>query len=438
MQAKVLSTGYNPRPHQEWLHQKLRRFNVILAHRRFGKTVFSINEMVDRGIRCERKNPQVCYVAPTFGAAKRIAWNYLKEFIGHLPGVKFHEGELRAVVPRVRPDGSQDELRIFLLGSENPGALRGLYLDFAVVDEYSESDPTVWTQVIRPALSDRRGGAIFIFTPKGSNHAHKIYMEATKDESGNWYACMFKASETGILPEEELSDARKAMSPEEYDQEFECSFSAALVGAYYKDEMRAAQKRTVHVPYDTHTFVHTGWDLGIDDSTAIWFIQEAGKELHVIDYLEASGKGLPEIFKLLRSKPYSYGRFIFPHDIAVRELGTGKSRLEIIRDKFGIRDVTVAPKLKVEDGIAAVRSIFHRLWFDTENTAYGRECLKAYERVFDAKEGVYRSKPRHNWASHGADALRTFATGYRLSEDRNDGDSGLDHTSQSDYDIMDW
>ena len=431
---KIIDTGYRPRPLQDKLHRSLKRFNVLVLHRRAGKTIFSINELIDRGIRNPRKNPQVAYIAPTFGAAKRIAWNYLKEYLCNIPGVEFHEGELRATIPR--PDKG-DQLRIFLLGSENPAALRGMYLDWAIIDEFSESDPAVWTQVIRPALADRMGGAIFIFTPKGANHSQALYQYALKDTSGEWFACIYKASETGIIPQAELDSAKGSMTPEEYEQEFECSFSAALLGAYYKEEMSAAQKsgRIIRVPYDNHTFVTTGWDLGIDDSTAIWFMQECGRELHAIDYLEITGKGFPEITKLLHEKPYQYAKHILPHDVAVRELGTGKSRLEILQNKFKLKNIVVAPKLKIEDGIAAARSIMSKTWWDSELCSYGIECLKSYERKYDSKEGVFKSIPRHNWASHGADAWRTFATGYRLQEDKVNSHE-LETHSNIDYDVL--
>jgi phage terminase large subunit len=303
------------------------------------------------------------------------------------------------------------------------------------MDEYAEQDPTVFTQVVRPALSDREGWAIFITTPKGANHAYDMYRFAKK-EGGEWFTCVFKASETGIIPQKELEAARAVMSPEEYDQEYECSFTAALVGAYYKEEMARAQKekRITRVPYDNHVRVITAWDLGMDDSTAIWFIQECGRELHAIDYLEVNSKGLPEIIKLIREKPYDYAEHLLPHDAAARELGTGKSRVEIIK-KLGLKNVRIAPKLKREDGIAAVRSILGKMWFDEHNCGYGIEALKAYERVFDTKDNVFKTVPKHNWASHCADALRTFATGYRLEEDKTPASNLVDR-AETDYDIF--
>jgi hypothetical protein len=380
----------------------------------------------------------VAYIAPTYGAAKRIAWNYLKEYTAMIPGIKVHEGELRMTIPRA---DRQDEVRIYLLGAENPNALRGLYLDFVVIDEYSEMQPEIWSQVVRPALSDRMGGAIFIFTPKGSNHSYDIYRYAVKmmkEGDDEWFGALFTVEDTNLIPKRELEGARNEMSDEEFAQEFMCDFSAALVGAYYKKEMGMAQRqnRITKVPYDSHAHTYTAWDLGIDDSTAVWFIQECGRELHVIDYLEVNGKGFDQIMPLIKEKGYQISEHIMPHDIAVRELGTGKSRKEILEKKFKMRNIRVAPKLKVEDGIAAVRSIFSRLWFDEDRCYDGLEALKSYERKYDSKEGVFQSKPRHNWASHGADAMRTFATGYRLEEDRPNEYDMPTSAADTDYDVM--
>jgi phage terminase large subunit len=427
------STGYLPRPHQEYLHQRIKRFNVLVCHRRFGKTVFSINEILDRAFRCPRKNPTYAYIAPTYGAAKRISWDYLKDATKDIPGATPNESELKVEIPC-----ATGKIKIMLLGAENPGSLRGIYLDGVVIDEFAECDPRIWSEVVRPALTDRLGWAIFIFTPKGSNHAHEMYMSARKDTSGEWFVAMFKASETNILPKKELESAAQFMSDEEYAQEFECSFSAALVGAYYKNEMKDMedQKRITRVPYDPHCMVHTGWDLGIDDSTAIWFMQEVGRELHAIEYLEVNSKGLDWIVGEILKKKYVYGWHYLPHDAAARELGTGKTRIETLKT-LGLKQVEVVKKLGIEDGVHAVRSILPRMWMDRELCAWGVDALKSYERIFDHKEQTFKARPRHNWASHGADGMRTFAVGFRGDRDEQNL-KDLPSKSESDYDVMGW
>jgi hypothetical protein len=392
----------------------------------------TINEILDRAFRNTRKNPQYAYIGPTYGSVKRIAWDYLKEAVKEIPNVTINEAELRVDIKR-----GEDRIRIMLLGSENPDSLRGLYLDGAVLDEYSEQSPEIWTAVIRPALSDRMGWAIFIFTPKGANHAHELYRMARRDESGEWFVALFRASDTKIIPQKELESAKSFMSEEMYAQEFECDFTAALVGAYYKHEMGAMQKsgRICKVPFDTQAQVYTGWDLGIDDSTAIWFMQLVGQEVHAIDYMEVTGKGLPFIVGEVLKKPYSYAAHFLPHDAGARELGTGKTRQEILA-KLGLKNVQVVSRQKVEDGIEAVRGLLARMWMDQDACGYGIETLKSYERVFDSKEGVFKLKPRHNWASHGADAMRTFAMGFR-GDDR-DKLSSLEDRAESQYDIFGW
>ena len=252
-----------------------------MCHRRFGKTVLVLNEILDRALRCEHKNPQYAYIAPTYGQAKRVAWTMLKDFVLHIPGVVTNEAELRIDIPR-----GGDFIRIMLLGAENPGSLRGIYLDGVVLDEYAECDPRVWGEVVRPALSDRLGWAIFIGTPKGSNHFYEIYKKAQGLDS--WFTAIYKASETGIILRSELEAAAQEMSEEEYNQEYEADFGAALMGAYYGKEMKQAdsEKRITTVSYDPAVQVHTFWDLGIGDSTSIWCMQLVGKEYHLITMSE--------------------------------------------------------------------------------------------------------------------------------------------------------
>jgi len=692
--------------------------------------------MIDCGLRCTHANPQYAYIAPTYSQAKRIAWDLLKEYLKDIPNVEFNESELRADIYRPH---LKDKVRIILLGAENPGALRGLYLDGTVLDEYAEMNPEVWSQVIRPALSDRGGWAIFISTPKGQNHFYEVYLMAEGKQ--DWFRAIFKASETKIIPLAELEAAEAIMSEEEFNQEYECfpkgtlvttsrgnidisdirkgdcvlthtgrfmpvlevmskpyrgelisinrfgyqgetlvtpehpiriyskenqryswieakdlksmdyvcspkknkgetvlsedmavliawyicegsinnnqcffslnmgnkqevdevknllekigyvvnivrgslcinntklcdflssvagnlaenkripfeligghediffktmikgdghtrivenkvkyfqyttisktlafdmqilasylgrrssiqirpggvyniegrtgnyvesysvrinahnkvnhsrtrdvypakfsiayairgikkekfsgtvynlrvkrdesytangisvhncSFTAALVGSYYGKNLAKLESRgrITTVPFDSSLNVITAWDLGIDDSTAIWFIQMYRTEVRVIDYMEGSGEGLEYYIKALSEKEYIYSAHFFPHDIAVRDLITGKSRLEIVK-ALGLKNVRVAPRLAIADGIQAVRNLLDRCWFDKDNCNQGRigsqrglESLRNYQKKWDSKNKIYLSTPKHDWASHGADAFRTLA-----------------------------
>jgi len=440
----VIDTGYRPRPLQAVVHRSLKRFNVLVFHRRFGKTHLALNEIIDQALRNDKYNPQYAYIAPTYGQAKRVAWDVAKQYTKDIPGVSYNESDLRLEIDR---PAKKDKIKILLLGAENPDALRGLYLDGVVFDEFASMDPTVWTTVVRAALSDRLGWAIFISTPKGRNHFWDVFYFATKGDPergvpvpDDWFAKVYKASETNIIPKSELDAARALMSEEEYEQEFECSFSAALVGAYYGKEMERAEKegRVGNVPYDEALLVDTFWDLGIDDTTAIWFGQRLrDHEYRWIDYIEESGQGLEYYIKEIQKRPYVYGTHYLPHDAAARELGTGKTREEVLRAKGLGRKTQVVRRTSIADGIQAVRMILAKSWFDAVKCAKGVESLKSYERKWDAKNKIYQQTPLHNWASHGADAFRTGATAGTRDESRErDDERSLPRFSQRKFRIV--
>jgi len=397
----TIDLGYRPRPWQTEFHKSRARFRVAVIHRRGGKTVGAIADTTDAALRCDKPRPRYAYIAPLLRQAKQTAWDYVKDFTLKIPGATVNEAELRADLP--------NKARFQLFGADNYDALRGIYLDGVILDEFGDMDPRAWVEVIRPALADRAGWAIFIGTPKGRNEFHRLY-EYAKTAEG-WEAFMFKASQTRLLAESELRDARAIMTADQYEQEFECSFDAAIQGAFYAEEFRLidADKRIRNVPWQPTQKVFTAWDLGIDDATAIWFIQVAGREIHVIDYLEVSGEGLGAIVKKLDAKPYSYAKHLLPHDVEARELGTGETRRQTL-EKLGVR-VDVIPQQTVEDGIHAVRMILPRCYFDQEKTNRGIECLRQYRREFDEKRKTFKETPFHDWTSHAADAFRYLAMG---------------------------
>lgn len=409
-----ISTGYVPRPLQAELHSSLKRFNVVICHRRFGKTIFAINEMIDQGLRLyasrgktDRPRPRFAYIAPTYGQAKKIAWDYIKSYTANLPGVSINEAELRVDISLF--GDPNNTLRFQLLGAENPGSIKGIYLDGAILDEYAEMLPKTWTEAIRPTLSDRQGWAIFIGTPKGKNHFFDIFKYA--EGADDWFARIFKASETGVINPEELADAKRTMPEDEYNQEYECSFDGSTIGAYYAEEMREVRSsgRIRLVPYDRSVLVNTAWDLGIDDEMSVWFYQRIFREIHIIDYFEGSGKGIPEMAGiLLKEKPYVYGTHFFPHDGAARELGTGKTRQETA-EALGLRPIVIARRDNVIDGINEVRKILPRCYFDENKAARGITCLEEYKKKFDEKAQTFLQSPVHNQYSHGADGFRTLA-----------------------------
>jgi hypothetical protein len=368
-------------------------------------------EMIDKALNNELWNPQYAYIAPTYAQAKRVAWEYLIHFTRHIPGALANKAELSVTIPR--PD-RDDKIKLMLLGSENYDGIRGIYLDGCVMDEYADMHPETWSKAVRPALSDRKGWAIFIGTPKGENHFHKMLRTAEQlmADGEDWYGAIHRASDTKVVAEEELRDARLTMTEAEYEQEYECSFSAALLGSYYGKYLSKLRKQERFIDFDVdpNCPVKTYWDLGISDTTAVWFVQHVGREIRVIDYLENSGVGLEWYVKEIQSKPYIYefSGHGLPHDGAARELGTGKSRQETMRD-LGLL-CHIVPRQSVADGIHATRMLLQKnIWFHKTNTEKGVEALKNYQRKWDGKNNMFMDKPLHNWASNGSDAFRMMA-----------------------------
>lgn len=399
-----ITIPYTPREVMLPFHNRTERFACLVAHRRCGKTVAAINDLIRDALTIQRDNVRVAYISPTYRQSKAVAWDYCKEFTRSIPGIKVNESELRIDFP--------NGARIRLFGAETADSMRGLYFDSVVLDEPADFPANAWSTVIRPAIADRQGKATFIGTPKGKNEFWEIFDAARNDQS--WFTAMHKVSETKLLPQEELDAAIKTMGEDRYEQEFECSFEAAIAGAYYGTEMKEATNagRICNVPYDRAVGVVTSWDLGIGDSTSIWFAQYVGQEVRLIDYYESSGVGLDHYARVLQEKGYVYESHILPHDVQVKELGTGSSRLETL-DNLGIRPVEIAPKLNLDDGIQAVRSMLDRCWFHETKCNRGIEALRQYQRDFDEKGRTWRGRPRHDWTSHGADAMRYLAVGYR-------------------------
>jgi phage terminase large subunit len=397
----VVDLGYVARPQFESFHARQERWAVIVAHRRAGKTVACVMDLVDAALRCDKQRPRFAYIAPMLKQAKTVAWDYLKDYGLKVPGATPHETELRVDFP----GGAQVRLH----GSDNPDGLRGIYLDGLILDEAADMSPRVFNEILRPALSDRKGWCVWIGTPKGQNDFFDLWEKARGD--AEYFSLMLRASETGIIDPLELREARTQMTPEQYAQEYECSFQAAIVGAYYGREMEAADKagRIIQNAYDPMIEVHTAWDLGVNDQTSIWFYQQTGMDVRLVDYYAANGYGLDHYAKILQSKGYKYGRHNLPHDVEVKELGTGRSRKEVLAS-LGIFP-TVVRKLSIEDGINAVRKVLPRCWFDKDKCAEGIKAMRQYRREWDDVRKCFYERPLHDWASDPADAFRYLAVG---------------------------
>lgn len=399
---------YKPRAWQRKVHNNMKRWNVAACHRRAWKTNMAVNALMKW--RPEEwlywaltiPNARFSYIAPTYKMAKNIVWDLVKKYSRPIPRVQFNESELRVDYP----NGS----RITLYGADNPDSLRWTAQWWVVFDEYSQQPSSIFSEIIRPALSDNKGWALWIGTPKGQNAFYDLYQYAVTQP--DWFSMELKASESWIIDDAELQDARRTMTEDEYNQEYECSWSAAIKGAYYSKELaECREKRIIRGLYDSILPTYTSWDLGISDYMAITFFQVYQWEIRFIDYIEDNGKSLEYFAKVMNDKPYRYDGHYFPHDIQVRELTTGTTRLEVVQRLFNNK-CHVLPMTKIMDGINNARVNFHRVWFDEDKTQVLRNSLANYSQEWDDKKWVFRDNPRHDWASHAADAFRYWMQAY--------------------------
>lgn len=393
---------YAPRKAFLPFHNRKQRWSCLVAHRRAGKTVAAVNEIIKQAALNTSGTGLYGYVAPYRSQAKSISWDYMKRYAK--PLIKSaNEAELQVDLI----NGS----RIRLFGADNADAMRGLGFDGVYMDEYGDFKPSVWGNVIRPALSDKQGWAVFGGTPKGKNQFWEVLQTARMNPK-EWFHLILKASESGILPETELDDNRRQLSKDQYEQEYECSFEAAILGAFYGVEMRMAadEKRIGKVDYDETLPTYTAWDLGYRDDTAIWWYQVLRNEIHVIDYHAVSGKGVKELAKIVTDKPYHYEKHFLPHDAKAKTLAAeGKSIIEQLGEHLGMQNMAIVPDLSLQDGIQAVRKTLPICWFDEKRCYEGIEALRQYEREYDEDKKAFKANPKHNWCSHPADAMRMLA-----------------------------
>lgn len=355
---------------------------------------------------------QYFYFLPTYKQGRKIIWDGIDgsgfKLLDHIPKelrVKTNDQEMKIELV----NGS-----IFqVVGTDNVDSIVGTNPVGCVFSEYSLQDPQAW-DFIRPILAENGGWALFLFTPRGKNHAYSLYRLAKK--SPEWFAQLLTAEDTEAIPgdvlKQELEEIiQKNGNDALYMQEYMCSFEVPIQGSYYGSQLSQLAKmgRIGRIPIEPSLPVHTAWDLGVGDSTSIWFFQLLGREVRIIDYFEASGEGLAFYAKELKKKDYLYGVHLAPHDIQVRELGTGKTRIETAR-QLGI-EFTVVPRHSIEDGIEAVRNLLPKCWFDEERTEKGLSALRSYRKEWDERNQTWKAKPVHDWSSHAADAFRYLAVG---------------------------
>jgi len=406
MAAAPIVIPYAPRQVFLPFHDRTKRWACLVAHRRAGKTVAAVNDIIRAAGTYTGPNGLFGYVAPYQNQARRVAWDYFK-YYGTPVSREINESQMTIVL--------RNGVKISLFGADNADAMRGLGFSGIYLDEYGDFKPSVFGNVIRPALSDKQGWAVFAGTPKGKNQFWEIYETAQRSPS-EWFLLRLPASQSGLLPPSELAAARAQLTEDQYLQEYECSFEAAILGAFYGTELRQADDQgriSDKVQYDPEFPVHTAWDLGYRDDTAIWWYQVVGSEVRVIDFFSISGADINAIAEVVAGKRYRYGKHQLPHDARAKSLQTGKSIVEQLADKLGFAKLAVVPDIGLQDGIQAVRQMLPRVWFNGAKCADGIEALRQYQREYDEDRKAFRASPRHDWTSHPADAFRMMAVAWR-------------------------
>lgn len=405
VETQIRLDKFKPRSYQLPLCKALEsgKYKRLLSiwPRRAGKDVVSFNLMIRAALK---KIGVYYYIFPTYSQARKVIWDSItssgSRFLDYIPKeliVNTNSTEMKITLT----NGSL----IQLIGSDNIDSLMGTNPVGIVFSEYALQDPTAY-QYLRPILLANDGWSLFVSTPRGKNHLWELYNIAK--ESDNWFCSKLSINETGHISlfEIEKEIAEGLISQDLAYQEYFTSFDLGIEGSYYShyiDKMKLKGQIGI-VPWEPSFKVHVCFDLGVRDSTVIIFYQVIGMTVRIIDCYENSKQGLEHYVKVLESKPYSYAKYMFPHDIKVMELGSGITRIEKLR-QLGIR-ATVVDDVSVVDGIEAVRSSFSRIWIDEKNCAKLIKALENYRQEFDVKKKVYKTHPLHDWSSHFADCMR--------------------------------
>jgi len=401
---------YTPRDAFKPYHANSKRFTVTVAHRRAGKTVARLNRLIRAAVEAKSLNPRFGYIAPFYVQAKEIAWAYLKHYTAPLAplGMKYHEADLCITF-------GHNNATIRLYGAENAERMRGLYFDGIAPDEAQGMSSAMLRTVILPCLADRQGWLDLSGTPKGWKNLLGEVVKVAQDNPDEWFLQILKASETGILPQSELDLQRKLMSDNEYAQEYECSFDAAITGAVYGKEMEAIQQagRIRSGLYDPNLPVNTAWDLGWSDKVAIWFWQRVGMEVRLIDFYQASFESVEHYVSMLAERGYKYGEHYLPHDAANKVLAAGgKSVVEQLH-RAGVKTRVVAATTQMNQ-IEALRWVMRNMWIDSK-CEVGIQCLREYRFKWIEDLQRYSDEPRHDGNSHAADACEIIGQVLRKS-----------------------
>ena len=388
-----------------------RRMIAILP-RRAGKDVAAWNLAIRE---CLRKRCIIYYVYPSYKQAKKAIWDGMTK-----GGLRFIDFIPKELIYKM----NQQEMSITfkngsilqLVGSLDYDSFRGTNPSGVIFSEYSRQDPRIYTDVMSPILRENRGWCAFISTPYGKNHFWDLY-QAALTSPDKWFVLFMTLDDTKHIPLEEIEEERKTVSEDMIQQEYFCSFTLGVEGAYYAkyiDNLKL-REQIGKVTWEPGKKVHTAWDLGVRDSTVIIFLQLIGNAIHIIDYYEKNKEGLEHYIKVLNSKPYTYGKHIAPNDIMVKEFTTGMTRIEKAR-ALGINFI-VAPSVSIMDGIEAVRTTLPKVYMDEIVCAPLVKHLENYRQEFDEKRKVYMNNPWHDSHSHAADAMRYLCLSLNLLQD---------------------
>jgi hypothetical protein len=410
MTAAYIDIPYQPLPIQAQIHKSLKRFNVVVLHRGCGKSYLAINELIKQAFTCEDNSGALfVYIAPEKQQAKDIIWAKLKYFTKNIPDIKIREDELSITFP-------DNNATIRLEGADKPDRLRGIHPHFVVLDEVGQMKRDTWYEAVFPSLQRNNGSVLFIGTPKGNNLFKELYdlgMHLTETgEDDRWYCTIKNIYETGVFKGDAIDNIKKIMPESKWEQEYLCKWDAVFTGAYYSDMLSDEDKGILSdVPYNPMYPVITGWDLGTQDKTCIWFAQKIDNKFCFMDYYENNGQDIYHYINIIKNKQYRYAYHILPHDATQRGWETKSTRLAIFQ-RLGLKAVQ-AKKLSIEEGISIVQANLYISRFDRRRCAKGIQHLMSYRSKVDRISGEETGEPLHDAASDAADALRTFFVGVK-------------------------
>jgi hypothetical protein len=397
--AKTVTVELIPREQFRPYLERKERWACMVVHRRGGKTYVCIQDLLGKALTTSRPGPPLryAYIAPTRDQAKDIAFGYLSEFAGQLPGTEINKADLMTTL------GNGATIRLY--SGESYERMRGLYFDGVIMDEMGDIDPKAWQAVVRPCLSDYNGWATFIGTPKGRNIFWRLHTDAQQREE--WFSLVLRASTSGILNPAELADIKRNTPDHIFRQEYECDFNIGRPGAIYSAELDKAREEK-RIAEDVEWFrelpVYTSWDVGAPRNQKVWIFQLCGDRINFLESLSGDEQcATPAMWSArLLSKRYNFGGHFIPHDAASANGGLWDSGLTTA----GLANVVPVPRqVSVWDGINTAVDAMPRCRFNVGGCADGLDALDSYHSKEERDGVTIKEVTVHDWASHNSDAF---------------------------------